>query len=122
MEEADVLCNRIGIVTQGVLRCVGPQVRLKTTYGGGYHLFINCHKTKYIKLLQKEKKKQNKRNRGAINNDYDENRTTAEIHEDVKNFVLEMCPNAINIKDLVFQVSFINFLTFRSQMTTLTVK
>lgn len=24
MEEADVLCNRIGIVTDGILRCVGP--------------------------------------------------------------------------------------------------
>jgi len=44
MEEADVLCNRIGIITNGVLRCVGPQTRLKSLYGGGYHLFINCHK------------------------------------------------------------------------------
>lgn len=24
MEEADVLCNRIGIVSDGILRCVGP--------------------------------------------------------------------------------------------------
>jgi len=24
MEEADVLCQRIGIVNEGVLRCVGP--------------------------------------------------------------------------------------------------
>jgi len=24
MEEADILCNRIGIVTQGVLKCIGP--------------------------------------------------------------------------------------------------
>lgn len=24
MEEADVLCNRIGIVNDGVLRCIGP--------------------------------------------------------------------------------------------------
>ena len=24
MEEADVLCNRIGIVCDGILRCVGP--------------------------------------------------------------------------------------------------
>jgi ABC-type multidrug transport system ATPase subunit len=42
MEEADVLCNRIGIVNDGILRCVGPQVRLKSIYGGGYHLFVNC--------------------------------------------------------------------------------
>jgi len=42
MEEADVLCSRIAIVNNGVLRCIGPQVTLKSTYGGGYHLFINC--------------------------------------------------------------------------------
>ena len=61
MEEADVLCNRIGIVTDGVLRCVGPQVRLKTLYGGGYHLFINCHKAKYIKMLKKDYKENKRR-------------------------------------------------------------
>lgn len=55
MEEADVLCDRIGIVTDGLLRCVGPQIRLKTIYGGGYHLFINCHRGKYLKLLRKSK-------------------------------------------------------------------
>lgn len=43
MEEADVLCNRIAIVNDGVLRCIGSQNRLKNLYGGGYHLFINCH-------------------------------------------------------------------------------
>ena len=44
MEEADILCNRIGIVNNGVLSCIGSQNRLKTLYGGGYHLFISCHK------------------------------------------------------------------------------
>ncbi|CAI2381584.1 unnamed protein product [Moneuplotes crassus] len=39
MEEADVLCQRIGIVTEGVLRCIGPQIKLKTEY----NLYINCH-------------------------------------------------------------------------------
>jgi ABC-type multidrug transport system ATPase subunit len=48
MEEADVLCNRIGIVSEGILRCVAPQVRLKSIYGGGYHLFINCQKGKVL--------------------------------------------------------------------------
>ena len=49
MEEADVLCNRIGIVSEGILRCVGPQVRLKSLYGGGYHLFVNAQKEAKIK-------------------------------------------------------------------------
>jgi ABC-type multidrug transport system ATPase subunit len=49
MEEADVLCNRIGIVNKGVLRCIGTQNRLKTIYGGGYHLYINCYNQKFLK-------------------------------------------------------------------------
>ena len=44
MEEADVLCNRIGIMTSGILRCVGSTLHLKNKYGGGYHLFVNCKK------------------------------------------------------------------------------
>ena len=52
MEEADVLCNRIGIVNQGVMKCLGTQTRLKNLYGGGYHLFINA-------LRHKEKHQQN---------------------------------------------------------------
>jgi ABC-type multidrug transport system ATPase subunit len=55
MEEADVLCNRIGIVNNGVLKCIGSQVRLKTLYGGGYHLFVNCQKAKYLKELKERK-------------------------------------------------------------------
>ena len=46
MEEADVLCSRIGIVDNGVLRCLGSQNRLKDLYGGGYHLFIHCNRAK----------------------------------------------------------------------------
>jgi len=54
MEEADVLCTRIGIITDGLLRCVGSKVRLKTLYGGGYHLYVNCHKDKYFLKMQLE--------------------------------------------------------------------
>jgi ABC-type multidrug transport system ATPase subunit len=41
MEEADALCNRIGIITQGVLRTVGTQQKLKKAYGNGYFLSLN---------------------------------------------------------------------------------
>jgi ABC-type multidrug transport system ATPase subunit len=71
MEEADVLCNRIAIVNDGVVKCLGSQTRLKTLYGGGYHLFVNCERSgdsradsenmkavekKVINLLPKAKK------------------------------------------------------------------
>jgi len=38
----------LGIITEGALRCVGQQTTLKSKYGGGYHLFVNCHKDKYF--------------------------------------------------------------------------
>ena len=46
MEEADVLCNRICIVNKGIIRCIGTQSQLKTLYGGGYHLYLNCKNVK----------------------------------------------------------------------------
>ena len=41
MEEANTLCNRIGIITNGVLRTVGTQRQLKKLYGKGYCLSLN---------------------------------------------------------------------------------
>ncbi len=40
MDEADALCNRIGIITNGVLRTVANQIKLRNIYGGGYRLDI----------------------------------------------------------------------------------
>jgi ABC-type multidrug transport system ATPase subunit len=41
MEEADVLCTTIGIMSGGMLRCVGPQQQLKQRFGQGYTLKLN---------------------------------------------------------------------------------
>lgn len=41
MDEADTLCNRIGIITNGILRTVANQIKLRKRYGGGYRLDIN---------------------------------------------------------------------------------
>eukprot|EP00004_Rigifila_ramosa_P009639 TRINITY_DN2126_c0_g1_i2.p2 TRINITY_DN2126_c0_g1~~TRINITY_DN2126_c0_g1_i2.p2 ORF type:complete len:624 (+),score=164.82 TRINITY_DN2126_c0_g1_i2:3710-5581(+) len=38
MEEADVLCTRIGIMSEGLLRCIGTQLTLKKKFGDGFHL------------------------------------------------------------------------------------
>lgn len=42
MDEADTLCGRIGIITDGSLRCIGTAFSLKKNYGNGYRLFVNC--------------------------------------------------------------------------------
>lgn len=38
MEEADALCDRIGIIFQGELRCIGSSQHLKDKFGYGYLL------------------------------------------------------------------------------------
>eukprot|EP01116_Phalansterium_solitarium_P003056 TRINITY_DN1353_c0_g1_i1.p1 TRINITY_DN1353_c0_g1~~TRINITY_DN1353_c0_g1_i1.p1 ORF type:complete len:911 (+),score=324.01 TRINITY_DN1353_c0_g1_i1:92-2824(+) len=42
MEEADVLCSRIGILSRGQLTCIGTPLYLKNRYGKGYHLSITA--------------------------------------------------------------------------------
>jgi len=48
MEEADTLCNEIGIITTGKLRCIGNSLYLKSAFNEGKKLQIvmnNEHKT-----------------------------------------------------------------------------
>ncbi|KAI8051265.1 hypothetical protein BDF22DRAFT_692827 [Syncephalis plumigaleata] len=40
MEEAEVLCRRVGIMTHGLLRCIGPIFHLKEVYGKGFRLSL----------------------------------------------------------------------------------
>lgn len=41
MEEAEALCDRIGIINHGLLRCAGTQKELKEKFGQGYRLTVN---------------------------------------------------------------------------------
>ena len=40
MDEADVLGDRIAIISQGKLCCVGSSLFLKSRYGNGYYLTL----------------------------------------------------------------------------------
>ena len=40
MDEADLLGDRIAIVSNGKLRCVGSPLFLKSHFGDGYHLTL----------------------------------------------------------------------------------
>ena len=68
MEEADVLCDRIAIVNNGILRCVAPQQRLKSMYGGGYHLQINCLKERQLKLERQIQRRKARKQKEALKN------------------------------------------------------
>ena len=41
MDEAETLCDRIGIILKGKIRCLGSQYKLKVNYGKGFKLCIN---------------------------------------------------------------------------------
>ena len=41
MEEAEALCDRIGVITNGTIRTVGDQFRLKSIYGRGYFVTVS---------------------------------------------------------------------------------
>jgi len=46
MDEADILGDRIAIISHGKLRCVGSSLFLKTKFGDGYHLTLVKEKSK----------------------------------------------------------------------------
>jgi len=80
MEEADVLCTRIGIIVSGALKCIGPQTRLKSKYGGGYQLIIHCHKDKYLH---------------AYGNSTNMKENAAYYHAKVLEYIQTVLPNAV---------------------------
>ena len=43
MDEADVLGDRIAIISAGQLRCSGSSLFLKSRFGCGYYLVLNKH-------------------------------------------------------------------------------
>lgn len=43
MEEAEVLADRIGIIVNGQLKCLGTKFKLKRVYGRGFKLIINLN-------------------------------------------------------------------------------
>jgi ABC-type multidrug transport system ATPase subunit len=42
MEEAEALCNRIGIMADGALRCLGNSMRLKELYASGFRVYLSA--------------------------------------------------------------------------------
>lgn len=42
MEEADFLSDRIGVIVEGVFKCIGSPLELKSFYGSGYLLTFVC--------------------------------------------------------------------------------
>lgn len=51
MVEAEHLCQRIGIMTSGELRCIGPLSRLKELYGEEYRISVCCDRSDHERVF-----------------------------------------------------------------------
>lgn len=51
MEEADILSDRLAIICDGKLKCVGTPLYLKNTYGDGYRVSLVCETGKEAKII-----------------------------------------------------------------------
>ena len=52
MEEADVLSDRIGVICDGKLKCVGTPLFLKNNFGDGYRISLVCKEGKQEKVME----------------------------------------------------------------------
>jgi len=52
MEEADALCDRIGILSHGRLKCIGYGPDLKLRYGAGYRLMVTTKEEAFIRRIE----------------------------------------------------------------------
>jgi ABC-type multidrug transport system ATPase subunit len=52
MEEAEVLSDRIGIIVNGQLKCLGTQYKLKKIYGKGFKLVLNLVSYNAMSIIQ----------------------------------------------------------------------
>lgn len=51
MEEADALADRIAVVVDGKLKCIGTPLSLKTAYGDGIRVSLVCEVGKEKKVM-----------------------------------------------------------------------
>ena len=58
MEECEALCNRVGIMVAGQLKCIGTAQHLKSRYGKGYQLDITLSQDAANNDDEKEKEQQ----------------------------------------------------------------
>jgi ABC-type multidrug transport system ATPase subunit len=51
MEEADILADRIAVIVDGQIKCVGSSLNLKNTYGDGYRISLHVQQGLEAKVI-----------------------------------------------------------------------
>ena len=52
MEEADVLSDRIAVIVDGKIKCVGTSLFLKNNFGDGYRISMVCVKNSQERIVE----------------------------------------------------------------------
>ena len=52
MEEADILSDRIAVICDGKLKCVGSPLYLKNTFGDGYRITFVCESGQERRVIE----------------------------------------------------------------------
>lgn len=92
MDEADILGDRIAIMAEGRLRCVGSSLFLKKTYGVGYQLTIDRRSSQMQQGINEE---------GTKNTDNNENNV-----EMLNGIVKDSVPEAVLLSNVGTELSF----------------
>lgn len=69
MEEAETLCQKIGIMVNGQFKCIGSATTIKETYGSGFELFISFRSLNTSEMKQFFSKKEGLNEESMIKND-----------------------------------------------------
>ena len=108
MEEADVLCDRIGIINKGNMKCIGNQTHLKNKFGSGYQLFINCYQKKLLEIIKNSIDLQDIHENLLVPNEVKinaEGKTMGIIYKELVKYIKELIPSSKLVR--AFQGNFI---------------
>lgn len=87
LEEADAVCERIGILHQGEVKFIGNQVHLKNKFKGGYQVYANCYTKRELFPLEGETQVSKEVLQFA------KGRSVSSIYKDVVKFMEEVFPS-----------------------------
>lgn len=102
MDEADILGDRIAIMAEGRLRCIGSSLFLKKTYGVGYQLTIE----KYQKSARRENNEQLKRMEGEGVHSTLDVETDENLDRELKEIVKSAIQGSTVLSDAGSELSF----------------
>ena len=106
MDEADVLGDRIAIMSKGSLKCCGSPLFLKSKYGSGYSLVINKKKASQVEANSNQESKEDIKTSTDQPPAYDEQQLNIDSSNNIISLVKSVIPNAQLSSNINSEISF----------------